>query len=258
MTLRSSTMPTERADHERRRHRREQVEVEPAPARSVWNSAEHDVGRVGAEHQHLAVGHVDHAHQAERDREPERREQQHAAEAQAVEEVARRASTKNALRSIGAIEALAAARTPRPAPRRCLPRRPRAGARARRAAPRSPSSPMRSSAASRSAGSLLRRSICASTASSAARTSLVLLRRERRRTTGARLVARAAPEGERPRRDAARGSGETQAELGEQRARGARRTRLLIETRGERRGVDRRRLARRARRRSASESLATK
>ena len=52
----------------------------------------HHVGHVGAEHQHLAVGHVDHAHQAERDREAQRGQQEHAAQAQAVHQVAHDAS----------------------------------------------------------------------------------------------------------------------------------------------------------------------
>ena len=42
----------------------------------------HHVGRIGAQHHHLAVRHVDHAHQAIGDRKAQRRKQQHAAEAE--------------------------------------------------------------------------------------------------------------------------------------------------------------------------------
>jgi len=45
----------------------------------------HHVRGVGADHQHFAVRHVDDAHQPEGDRESERREQQHAAEADSIE-----------------------------------------------------------------------------------------------------------------------------------------------------------------------------
>ena len=48
----------------------------------------HGVGRVGAQHQHLAVGHVDDAQEAEGDRQAERREQQHAGQRQAVQQIA--------------------------------------------------------------------------------------------------------------------------------------------------------------------------
>ncbi len=50
----------------------------------------HDEGGVGAEHHHLAMRHVDDAHDAEGDGEADRREQQHRAERQAVPDVLRR------------------------------------------------------------------------------------------------------------------------------------------------------------------------
>lgn len=46
----------------------------------------HDIGRIGADHQELAVRHVDDADQPICDRKPERREQQHAAEREARED----------------------------------------------------------------------------------------------------------------------------------------------------------------------------
>jgi hypothetical protein len=49
------------------------------------------IGIVRAQHQHLAVGHVDDAQQAERDRQPERREEQHAGQRQPVQKVAHQA-----------------------------------------------------------------------------------------------------------------------------------------------------------------------
>ncbi len=51
----------------------------------------HGVGRVRAEHQHLAVGHVDDAQEAEGDGQAERREQQHAGQRQAVQQIAHEA-----------------------------------------------------------------------------------------------------------------------------------------------------------------------
>ena len=55
---------------------------------AVHRSSLHGVGRVGAQHQHLAVRHVDDAQQTERDRQAQRREQEHAGQRQAVEQVA--------------------------------------------------------------------------------------------------------------------------------------------------------------------------
>ena len=46
----------------------------------------HDVGRVGAEHHQLAMGHVDDAHDAERDREADRDQHEHGAQAEAEEQ----------------------------------------------------------------------------------------------------------------------------------------------------------------------------
>ena len=65
ITVRSSTMPVSRGRGERRRQRREQIEVERA--RKVGaKEILHDVGRVGADHDELAVRHVDDAHRARR------------------------------------------------------------------------------------------------------------------------------------------------------------------------------------------------
>ena len=54
----------------------------------------HDEGRVGAEHHHFAMRHVDDAHDAEGDREADRGEQQHRRRRDAVPEVLQRRSSK--------------------------------------------------------------------------------------------------------------------------------------------------------------------
>ena len=55
-----------------------------------------DIGRVGAEHHHLAVRHVDDAHDAEGDGEADGGEQQHRRSGEAVPEVLRRAPEQRA------------------------------------------------------------------------------------------------------------------------------------------------------------------
>ena len=47
--------------------------------------AEHDKGRIGAEHEHGAVGEIQHAERAENDGEPTRDQRQQAAEGDPVE-----------------------------------------------------------------------------------------------------------------------------------------------------------------------------
>ena len=70
-----------------RRHRRDQIGVEQR--RKVGTKQVlHDVGGVRADHDQLAVRHVDHAHQAVRDREAERGQQQDGAERDAAEDAA--------------------------------------------------------------------------------------------------------------------------------------------------------------------------
>ena len=81
--VRSIRMPAAPRDHESERHGDRQRIVEQ---RRIVAADEllHDEGRVGAEHHHLAVRHVDDAHDAEGDGEADRREQQHRAEREAV------------------------------------------------------------------------------------------------------------------------------------------------------------------------------
>ena len=67
----------------------------------------HDEGRVGAEHHHFAVRHVDDAHHAEGDRQADRGEQQHRGGREAVPDVLRRCP-RSASRVL--IEASAASR----------------------------------------------------------------------------------------------------------------------------------------------------
>ncbi len=85
MTMRSSTMPTSAGDDERAGTRAQQVPVEQ-PGRMRSKQVLHDVGRIGADHDQLAVRHVDHAHQPVGDREAERGEQQDRAERDAGEQ----------------------------------------------------------------------------------------------------------------------------------------------------------------------------
>ena len=66
-------------------------------------------GGVGAEHDQLAMRHVDHPHHPEGDGEPDRRQQQHRAERQPEPDVLQLAPTSPALRSISATAAVAAA-----------------------------------------------------------------------------------------------------------------------------------------------------
>ncbi len=71
----------------------------------------HHVGGVGAEHHELAVRHVDDAHDAERDRETDRGEHQHDAQAQTEEQASRASNTRAREESIDAMTSRAAVRT---------------------------------------------------------------------------------------------------------------------------------------------------
>ena len=86
MTPRSMTRPTKRRDREGERQGDDQRPVEQAGK----GGADHlldDKGGVGAEHDHLAMRHVDDAHDAEGDGEADRREQQHRSQRDAVPDV---------------------------------------------------------------------------------------------------------------------------------------------------------------------------
>ena len=86
--LRSIRMPIAARDQEGERQRDQQRGVEQV-RRGGADDLLHDEGRVGAQHHHLAMRHVDHAHGAEGDGEPDRRQQQHRAERDAVPDVLR-------------------------------------------------------------------------------------------------------------------------------------------------------------------------
>ncbi|VVM90085.1 hypothetical protein PS624_02766 [Pseudomonas fluorescens] len=73
-----------RCDEERHRQRDQRVELNRLWCVALEHQLHH-VRRVGTEHQHLAVGHVDHAEQAERDRQTECRQQQNRTEGHAAE-----------------------------------------------------------------------------------------------------------------------------------------------------------------------------
>src|SRR5450830_765315 len=74
-------------DEKRHRQRDQRVELDGLRHVALHQQLHH-VGGVGAEHQHLAVGHVDHAQQAERDRQAQGREQQDRTEGHAAEGLA--------------------------------------------------------------------------------------------------------------------------------------------------------------------------
>ena len=71
-------------DEERQRARPRRATQSSQPGAAVRTDLLDDEGRVGAEHHHLAMRHVDDAHHAEGDGEADRRQQQHRAEADAV------------------------------------------------------------------------------------------------------------------------------------------------------------------------------
>ena len=81
MIVRSMIDARDAGDEERRRDGHEHREPDV-----VRHHELHDVGRVGAEHHQLAVRHVDDAHHAERDGEPDGDEHEHRPEAQAEKE----------------------------------------------------------------------------------------------------------------------------------------------------------------------------
>ena len=110
MTSRSMAMPTAPETRKASGTRDEQRQRRTGRARSVRIDLLHHEGRVGADHHHLAMRHVDDAHHAEGDGEADGGEQQHGAERQAVPDVLQRLP-QGELRVDGAIALLAAART---------------------------------------------------------------------------------------------------------------------------------------------------
>jgi hypothetical protein len=75
----------QRGGHEGHRHGRHQVPVE-RPGQVFLEQPLHDVGGVGADHHQLAVGHVDHAHQAVGDGQAQRHQQEDGAQTDAGEQ----------------------------------------------------------------------------------------------------------------------------------------------------------------------------
>ena len=107
-------------DQRRRPRRRPGTRAAPRSASEQSNSRReagaadllHDVGRVGAEHHHLAMRHVDHAHHAEGDGEADGGQQQHRAEADPEDQMfCAAAPAMPRWRSIAATAASAATRT---------------------------------------------------------------------------------------------------------------------------------------------------
>ena len=87
MTRRSIAMPTRARDDEGERD----GESERPVLQRGRQKRLHDVGRIGAEHHHFAMRHVDDAHDAEGDREADRRQQQNRGRRKPVPEVLRHA-----------------------------------------------------------------------------------------------------------------------------------------------------------------------
>ena len=92
MMPRSMASPTSAGNEEGERQRDRQRPVEQA-GRVRADHLLHDEGGVGAEHHHLAMRHVDDAHDAEGDGEADRGKQQHRAQRHAVPDVLRRPPT---------------------------------------------------------------------------------------------------------------------------------------------------------------------
>ena len=86
MTVRSMQDADQAGDEEGQRQGDEERGAE-----QVWRMGAdqllHDEGRVGSDHDHLAMGHVDDAHGAERDRETDGREQKNGTERHAVPDI---------------------------------------------------------------------------------------------------------------------------------------------------------------------------
>ena len=72
MIVRSRITPASAGDEERRGNRHQDRRPDVVRHREL-----HDVGRVGAQHHQLAVRHVDDAHDAERDRQPDGDQHEH-------------------------------------------------------------------------------------------------------------------------------------------------------------------------------------
>ena len=79
--VRSISTPASPGNGECRGNRDEDRSVEMPRHRDL-----HEVGRVRAEHHQLAMGHVDDAHDAERDGQPDRNQHEHRPEAEAEEQ----------------------------------------------------------------------------------------------------------------------------------------------------------------------------
>ena len=107
---RSMTRPTSAGDQEGERQRDGQRPGEQAGHGAADRLLHHE-GRVGAEHDHLAMRHVDDAHDAEGDGEADGGEQQHRAERQAVPDVLRRRPTARSSSRSTIAAACAALRT---------------------------------------------------------------------------------------------------------------------------------------------------
>ena len=86
MTLRSMAMPMSAGQQEGERKGDQQRIVEKI-GRRIADDVLHDEGHIGADHHHLAMRHVDDAHDAEGDGKADGGKQQHRTETQAIDGV---------------------------------------------------------------------------------------------------------------------------------------------------------------------------
>jgi hypothetical protein len=98
MTARSIAKPA--APETRKARNRDGERVVEQYGRVVADRLLHDEGRVGAEHHHLAMRHVDDAHHPEGDGEADRGEEQHRSERQPVPDILRRVPDRKVLMDV--------------------------------------------------------------------------------------------------------------------------------------------------------------
>ncbi len=89
--------PDRAGDEKPHRDRDDEIGAEPVRRQECAKELLADKSGIGAEHDHLAMRHVDDAHHAEGDGEPDRGQQQHAAEADALEQIGGEANEPQAL-----------------------------------------------------------------------------------------------------------------------------------------------------------------
>ncbi len=79
--------PEQPGEQERDRHGDDEIGIDPQARQKIAEQLLHDKGDIGADHDHLAMRHVDDAHHPKRDGQPDRGEQQHATKADALKQM---------------------------------------------------------------------------------------------------------------------------------------------------------------------------